>query len=160
MGRNAKLKAKRRDRAALERAWQQLCQEYPPELLLEEDQEYANQKAQALLAYPYPTSDGEPYVIEGWINMAMEYIAIGARDRTEWQEGLYLLLDGCLSFSSMDWHSSDYSPTAKQNIRKAGEILNQVGGFQEMCHTIETWVPREFHRSIEIFWDGIGQWIA
>lgn len=163
MGRNAKLKQERKEARSrtseIEQMMRQLYREFPPEDLCDDDG-YSRKLAEALKIHPHPTSDGQPYIIEGWGQMAMEYIALANRNRSEWQEGLYLLLDGCLSFSMLDWHISDYSQTAREHIRKAGEILNKVGGFCEMAQTLEVWIPREFHRSIENIWDGIGSWKA
>lgn len=47
----------------------------------------------------------------------------------------------------------------KYEIRKAGVMLNNSGGTKDMQDPlIWLFLPKEIHRFIDLYWDGIGEW--
>lgn len=56
-------------------------------------------------------------------------------------------------------HGSNYPESVKEKIRKAGEMLNESGGFIDMSdYLVWSFIPKSLHREIELHWDGIGDW--
>jgi hypothetical protein len=121
----------------------------------------------AVRLYPFPVHPDNlgPYPLAGWADMASEVVAINKRKErgwvvTEWQEAQLELMEGCLDWAGRDWFNDEISEAAKEKIRNAGRLLNEMGGYPEMHDTCSTWVPREMHREIDYLWDGIGTWKA
>lgn len=117
--------------------------------------------------YPFPVHPDNlgPYPVEGWADMASEVIAINKRKElkwvvTEWQEAQLELMEGLLDWAGRDWFNEELSESAKEKIRNAGRLLNEMGGYPEMHGTCSIWVPLEMHREVDYLWDGIGTWRA
>jgi hypothetical protein len=52
-----------------------------------------------------------------------------------------------------------YNANNKKIIIEAGNELNKVGGFHLMQNQlICCFIPKRYHREIENYWDGIGEW--
>ena len=52
------------------------------------------------------------------------------------------------------------SETNKKNLKLAGEFLYKLGGCYYMSSFLKTNIPKIFHREIDMYWDGIGEWKA
>jgi hypothetical protein len=121
----------------------------------------------AVRRYPFPVQPDNlgPYPLAGWAEMASEVIAINKREElgwavTGWQKAQLELMEGLLDWAGRDWFNDEISDAAKEKIRNAGRLLNEMGGYSEMHNTCSIWTPREMHREIEYLWDGIGTWKA
>lgn len=151
MGRSARLRKSRQLNRAIE-AMLGDCND---------DDGYADLLMAALKQYPFPTSDGRPYPIGGWAEMAAEAIAIRKRESaTEWQLAMLLLFDGLLAVSKKDWFMDFVPDAAISKIREAGSRLNDIGGTDEMLRSLTIWVPGKMQTLVERYWNNIGRWKA
>ena len=57
--------------------------------------------------------------------------------------------------------TDDGFEAVKPDIRKAGEMLHESGGMRDMQDSlIFLFLPREIHRSIDLYWHGVGDWLS
>lgn len=153
MGRNAKLRSDRR-----------LCRSSHPtkfdssvkpfNFFTEEEQ-----RATALSLYPYPTYPSQNAKWEGWVEAAIELVALDDRERqgwhfNDWQLGLRTLLRGLLTMAG----AADVTPEGVKLIKAAGQVLGDIGGTQEMYQTAMIWVPSRLRRLVDLCWHGIHGW--
>jgi hypothetical protein len=82
------------------------------------------------------------------ISQARAYLR-GIADKTPYQVTLASLIDSTLNSRTLD----------KGCIKQIGETLNEVGGIEAMQKAI-AFVGRDHKRSIDFYWDGIGDWLA
>lgn len=74
----------------------------------------------------------------------------------------YLILDYILECVKHDGREGDYDDEKnKKKLRKAGELLNSIGGYWEMKDPLVwAFIPQRFKRIVDICWNGIGRWMS
>jgi hypothetical protein len=161
MGRKSKLRSQRRNQQG-NQALSLVQPSYiiPPDLFVEKTA--LQQRRIALSAYPYPLNCfGDEWRMGGWVEAAIEFMAIEERERlgwqvNDWQQALKLLLNGILTMAGKD------DPTADglADIKLAGHKLGDIGGCNEMMYTCQVWVPKELQRLVDATWNGIHGWLS
>jgi hypothetical protein len=125
---------------------------------------WKNAMKKAVERYPLPINIVYPLQFDGWDSMANEYLAVAKRKEVgasvdSYQEAELLLMEYCLDYSGKDFLQHVPSEEMRIKARKAGTLLNNIKGrVDEMYQSLYLWIPKAFHREIDIIWDGIGGW--
>jgi hypothetical protein len=84
------------------------------------------------------------------------------RELSKFDLARYYMLKYIIKCALKDPVCGDYSDKENTELMKeAGRLLNEDGGLSSM-HDGLVWsfVPRRYHREIDLMWDNIGEWKA
>lgn len=80
-------------------------------------------------------------------------------NKTPDNNAVFLICDFLITCVLHDEIEGDYYDEENNiKMRKAGEILHNIGGLNYMNTTLLSFIPRRYRRNVDYIWDGIGTW--
>ena len=80
----------------------------------------------------------------------------------KYKKARYNILDYIITCVRNDFDRGDYYDEDNvEKLKEAGRLLWEEGGDRSMYDRL-VWgfIPRRYHRDVDICWDGIGDWLA
>lgn len=80
----------------------------------------------------------------------------------KYKKARLLLLDYVITCTKHDKKRGDYwSEENVEKLKEAGRLLNEEGGMRSMKDPLVwSFIPYRYHREIDNYWNGIGEWLA